>query len=383
MPSELTENWRKLNSILEERDRLFPRRNEENTSLMRSEFRALTGALIGDRNIDWGPDKTLVRWSEAVAERPIFICGAMKSGTTLLLELLDYHSKVIAMPGDSHMVKWIDEHRGLAREKLVDGLQVHWIGRFVNPTGQKPLWIIGKTKVPYLAFLSYLDYWLDRLPESERNGFLSAVLAYYCSNPKRPDRPMVWIEKTPGNEMKVDRILEFFGLARFIHIVRDPLDNIVSLKRLHELRGWTWNVKKVAKSVQKSLDAGLANQKRLGRQRYLLLRYEDLVRGPELEMVKVADFLRIEMGPVLLRPTVNGYPATSNSVFEKSHSVGKILKRDSNERGNMLTNCEKMVCGALLYRTAIRMGYSWHGSDYLRSLVFYLAYRLFRRTYLW
>ena len=375
----MSDNWRTLNAVLERRDELFPFREEKNTSQVRSELKVFMSNLEDGRNVEWRPNKALVSRCEAVADRPVFICGAMKSGTTLLLQLLDAHEKVIAMPGDSHMVKWIDGHVGLSRQALLDALRVHWIQRLVNPSGQKPFWIIGKTRTPYLVFCNYLDYWFGRLGEGEGNGFLSAVFAYYCCNFRRPGQPAIWIEKTPGNELKVDRILRYFRFAKFIHMVRDPLRNLASLKRLHELRGWTWSVQRAARAMRQSLRSGLENQKRLGPERYLVLRYENLVRRPEREMQKICGFVGIDMDSVLLQPTVNGYPATSNSLFSKRHSVGEIVKQDSHQRGSVLTKSEKIVSLAILYQTARQMDYSYGSNSGSKSTVCRLAQCLLGR----
>lgn len=74
----------------------------------------------------------------AFADRPVFLCGCMKAGTTLLTQLLDDHPQLMVMPGDSHLTDFIEqrEYEPLAR---------HWLGRLVSPTGKTPSVLSAKT----------------------------------------------------------------------------------------------------------------------------------------------------------------------------------------------------------------------------------------------
>ena len=58
--------------------------------------------------------------------------------------------------------------------------------------------------------------------------FIAVVSAMY-STAARENQTRYWVEKTPGNEEYFDSILDRFPNAKFIHIIRDPLDNLVSL----------------------------------------------------------------------------------------------------------------------------------------------------------
>lgn len=55
------------------------------------------------------PDSEILRGAEAFCDSPVFICGAMKSGTTSCTRLLDNHPDLLVMPGDSHCVNHIDK----------------------------------------------------------------------------------------------------------------------------------------------------------------------------------------------------------------------------------------------------------------------------------
>lgn len=152
---------------------------------------------------------------------PCFLCGYMKCGTTLLLELLDGHPELIVLPGDSYFVDRIVED-DTPQESALQSTWIGWVKRMVNPTGQSPFWIFGKKQKYYIRFYQYLQYWYHQLPNTWRSSVLSVVLAYYCANPAKSSHPRKWVEKTPGNEFRRDKILKHFPNAYFIHIVRDP-----------------------------------------------------------------------------------------------------------------------------------------------------------------
>jgi len=99
---------------------------------------------------------------------PIFICGSMKSGTTLLLNLLD-SKKILTLPGDSHYFN-INFDKFCFKD-----LATYWIKRLINPTGQPPFWFLGKNTDNYREFLNYLD----NLEKSLNDKFLAVVTAIY------------------------------------------------------------------------------------------------------------------------------------------------------------------------------------------------------------
>ncbi len=75
-------------------------------------------------------------WAEPYYQRVISVGGHMKSGTTLLIGLLDDHPDLLVLPGDSHIFSRMAEFNTMAFEEFAR----YWIGRLLNPTGQAPFW---------------------------------------------------------------------------------------------------------------------------------------------------------------------------------------------------------------------------------------------------
>lgn len=356
-----------IDEILDERDKTYPRRIPLNTTSMQEALTAYASLIQRIQEPLWNPSEALVERTEAMTENAVFVCGYMKSGTTLLLGLLDGHPNLVVMPGDSHMLGRIHTRLDVSTTKGVEELADYWIHRLINPHGQKPFWIMGRDYRPHLDFLHYLNYWTERLPVAKRRAFLSVVLAYACANPMRPTDPKLWIEKTPGNERNVKEILELYPSARFIHITRDPRTNIDSLKRLAEVRGQNWKLESTAHAIRYSFKAGELNQKSLGSSRYHILRYEDLVADTEGQMWKVAQFMGIAPDQVLLRPTVNSLPAAANSMHDDSRAKsrsqpGVVLDMPNQRRKSDLDPQELSRISPILYPVARRFGYDYEGS---------------------
>jgi len=379
-----------LAPILKERDDLFPKRDPQNTARMNELVGAYVDAVtrIQRSESNWSPDETLIREAASMAERPAFICGYMKSGTTFLTSLLDGHPEVTALPGDSRMVYRIRTRRDVEYTQRIRQQRDYWLGRFINPRGQKPFWFLGTDDRAYVEFAHYLSHWLDHLPQRDRSPFLAVVLTLHCANPARASQPKIWVEKTTGNEMRVSEILKLFPAARFIHIVRDPMALAASVKRFYRHRGREWHqglpgamryiLAKVAWRVSgrrtrisvskgplpvtldmyRSFRAAAVNQDQLGPERYHVLRYEDLITDPEAETRKLASFLEVEWDASLLTPTSNGRPTASNSMYDDRRPArGQILTQRSKRWRKELSRYEQRIIRFGLRRIAKKWGY--------------------------
>ena len=107
-----------------------------------------------------------------------------------------------------------------------------------------------------------------------------------------------WVDSTPTNVPHMLRIKRDFPDAKFIHIIRDPRDAVLSLYK----RGW---VRPLPWDKNRSLLAGgvywewiVRKGRDFGRQLgtdYMETRYEDLVQTPAAELVKIGQFLECDL----------------------------------------------------------------------------------------
>ena len=110
----------------------------------------------------------------------------------------------------------------------------------------------------------------------------------------------------------------------FIHILRNPYSNIVSIRKYLGRKGKYPFLKKPIQSLYNSYYYMYKNYK-LFPQKYLILKYEDLVLAPEKIMKKISNFLNIIFMDLLLYPTQAGKDwggnSTSNVRFSGIDSI--------------------------------------------------------------
>jgi hypothetical protein len=184
-----------------------------------------------------------------VSGGPIFILGAMGSGTTLLRLMLDSHPR-IAIPQET----------GFARAMLAQ--------QYV------PFWLFG-------------DQWYGRLGYTEEaftehlRGFYETMFQHYAAQHGKAR----WGEKTPFHVWHVDRLVEVFPDAVFVAIVRHPGGNVGSLQGRFKftvpagIGHWTTTNRQLLAVAQDHSD------------RTVFCRYEDLVLEPEQTMRELLEWL--------------------------------------------------------------------------------------------
>jgi hypothetical protein len=114
-------------------------------------------------------------------------------------------------------------------------------------------------------------------------------------------------DKTPRNVLHVGRIAAALPESRFVHLVRDGRDVVPSVRE-HLLGPQT-----LPGAIDFWRDRVLAGQRAgraLGPQRYLEVRYEDLVAAPEDVLPAVCAFLDLEYTEAML-----DYPGRSDRVI--------------------------------------------------------------------
>lgn len=121
-----------------------------------------------------------------------------------------------------------------------------------------------------------------------------------------------WVEKTTSTEIYSLDISNWIPKSKFIHIIRDPRDNWASLKS-----GWEIKYKKFNDSIERFLQSmidrgklgmelAIHNSNILGKDRYKVVKYEELTTNPVKVMKEICEFLQISYDDILLKPTICG-----------------------------------------------------------------------------
>ncbi len=259
-----------------------------------------------------------VEQANVLRDRPVFICGHPKAGTSLLRAVLDSHPQLIVYPEETRFFRrtlpQLDGQAIEAQIKLAERALIHifrWNRAEPDPS-QTGFDDRDYTNIPYEVVRTNLEELLKSRSSHPGDLLSAVVLAYGMTAGALLPETSHWVEKSPYNEYYANQIFSWWPEARCIHILRDPRDNFASYRRKHP----DWNAEFFSSNWSRSTDAGINNQSIFGEDRYWFVRFEDLARSPEEYLSRLANFLNISWNPSLINPTRAGQQWGGNSMFE-------------------------------------------------------------------
>lgn len=257
--------------------------------------------------------------------QPIFIIGAHKSGTSLLRSLLDDHQALNVLPIETHAFHFL----GAAikyplkqqPERMVDFQDwkkaiKNWIA-YCNKNEQR----MGGSYAKDLFDESIFNNSVDAISES--SDWSQRIEQYFKAigtavRPNQDQSNLRVVEKSVEHMEFVNELKAFYPSAKFIHIIRNPYSNLVSLRNYNmKITGKYPSLKNLALSIRDSLHYSLAN-KRTYPEDYLIVHYEELVKNSDQTIRSMCDFLNIEQTNSLDNPSIVGIPWTGNSAKDKT-----------------------------------------------------------------
>jgi len=211
-----------------------------------------------------------------------FIVGVGRSGTTLLRMMLDAHPE-LAIPPETHFVPAVIQSFWRLRvtpERVLDAMR----------SGERTGWRdSGLDEAAMLA----------RLGEIRPLNAPDALRAFYRLYAERHGKER-WGDKTPHYVTALARIGRALPEAHFIHVIRDGRDVALSTnRRLVELRGsQPVPIDRMAKRWRHRIltARGVAQVS----DRYLEVRYEDLVLDTEPTLRRVCELIELDFDPAML-----------------------------------------------------------------------------------
>jgi Sulfotransferase family len=221
---------------------------------------------------------------EATGSLPIFpfFTGCARSGTTLVRAIFSSHPDM-AIPDETHYFSQMidtraryDSAQGFANETFLADLLAH---------PKFPQWILPEDQVRHA---------LNSPPAFSYAAAVRRVYALYAQIKGKPR----YGDKTPYNVIKISDLAAVFPEARFIHLIRDGRDVALSLM---DHRWGDAGMVKAARFWKDRTRRGRDAGHRLGPNRYIEIRYEDLVQDAENVVKSVCAFIQLEFDPVMLR----------------------------------------------------------------------------------
>jgi hypothetical protein len=216
--------------------------------------------------------------------RPIFLLGCPRSGTTLLRVMLNAHPE-IALPPENRFVAplWFGRHRfapaGSARA-------ARRMARALTKRGR------GSSHLGVSREALVAEFERTR-PESVAAALDQVFATYAHSHGKAR-----WGDKRPAYYTLVDELHAMFPEAKFVHLARDGRGCVASLKR----PPFSYSSTRAVATWLNSMHAGRRALRRLGPERVLELRYEDLTTATEETLRRLCDFISEDFAEAMLHP---------------------------------------------------------------------------------
>ncbi|MFC9973454.1 sulfotransferase family protein [Spirillospora sp. NPDC127200] len=219
------------------------------------------------------------------SDRPIFVIGCPRSGTTLLQLMLHSHPR-IAIPAETRFLlpaytarcEFGDLNDRENRRALAD-----WItGRRATKFGD-----LGLDAAEVTAEI------VDGPPTL--GSALGTVFRAYARKHGSPR----WGDKRPSYSKHVGTLLRMFPDAQFVHLIRDGRDCVASLK---EMPWYKHDVHHAVAAWREAIDGGRRHAARLGPDAYYELQYERLVADPAEELTRLCAFLGEDFDAAMTRP---------------------------------------------------------------------------------
>lgn len=235
--------------------------------------------------------------------QPVFIIGSPRSGTSLLRLIATSHSKII-IPPECGFIVWLHDKYG--RWNVSDTVDREIRNQYLDD-----LYACKKFDTWELERDTLETLLLEQNPQDYASLCAAVVIAF---GRKLKESPIVWGDKNNFHTDYLPLLQRIYPEARFLHIVRDGRDVACSYREVMEHRSASPYAPRLPTDIQKIAEEWSSNV--LGVERHLgklpastrrLVRYEDLVENPQLEIMSICRWLELPFEEQMLRPhEVNG-----------------------------------------------------------------------------
>ena len=265
----------------------------------------------------------------------VFIGGCGRSGTTLLREMLNRHSRLFCGPETS------------------------MFGLPFLPKNISTMWNIGEEQL-ILSASKHVN-----LVEFAENFFITQSAKAGKSRPA---------DKTPNNIRVIGKLLTWFPNGSFIHIIRDGRDVSCSLRNHPKEK--VENGKIVPSLINRSITAcaqrwlndtssGLAYR---AHPRYFEIKYEDLVTEPEGVLRELCKFLDEGYQACMIDPSASNYDGmNAGRLVNNRNSNKKVSNQSLGRWASDLTLAERKDFDNVAGQLLIALGYV-KNSDWIREV---------------
>lgn len=223
------------------------------------------------------------------AQQPIFILGNPRSGTSLLRLILTSHSEILIPPECGFIVWLYDKYRAWTAEDAVNSA--------VRGQYLKDLFECKKFETWSLQYAD-VDTLIQESPPQNYADLCATVCKAYGK--KHSYAGTIWGDKNNFYVRRLHILNEIYPKARFLHIVRDGRDVACSYREVMQHNSASPYAPKLSNDISSiasewsktvlTVDNFMAG---LNEPRKFTIRYEELVRSPELSLSNICNWLEL------------------------------------------------------------------------------------------
>lgn len=236
---------------------------------------------------------------------PFFIVGFSRSGTTLIARIISRHPDLHVLE-ETHFMREYGE-----AEKEIDLSDNHAIASIVrsfqsiqhagiygniitNVNQHKADWVLHKFK-------------------KDNQKTIARLMSILFECESREKGKTIVGDQTPNHLFYIDKLANWFPNSKFIYMLRDPRAALFSQKKkwkgakrwgqpYFEILRTRLNYHPITQQLywNKAVKAGEKAKRNLGKDRFLTIKFEELVQESETTVKKLCSFLNVPVSPDML-----------------------------------------------------------------------------------
>ena len=254
-------------------------------------------------------------------DNPIFICGHIKTGTSLMAALLDSHPKLNVFPEELFLFS----KYGLFKNNKYENYDEFW-DIFFNDIQIKKLF--GNKASGLFGSVDYSDFdatyfkekckkLTENKPDNEDfiihiyESIFNAFSEIKNSHNKR------CVEKTPMNEFNFIFWKQYYPNAKFIYMKREPFEVYSSIKKKRSVENIDYSIYNFIVNYKTSLSLANYFEKEYPNH-FKIVELNTLKNKTKETMESISKFIDIQYRDTLLKPTKLNKSWGGNSMFAKN-----------------------------------------------------------------